>query len=63
MKITVHTSCGQTFEEDLEEMSDRQIEGLLAQNGDRKNADPRACGPARRTRKAARVRKVARGRG
>ena len=38
MKIV--TSCGKTFEMPVDELSDRQLKGLLDQNGDRTDVDP-----------------------
>jgi hypothetical protein len=34
-KIRIETSCGEPFVMSPEEMTDRQIEGLLRQNSDR----------------------------
>ena len=34
MKITIETSCGQTFELTPAEMSDHQLRGLIEQNPD-----------------------------
>jgi hypothetical protein len=40
MKIEVRTSCGEIIEQELSDMSIRQLEGLLDQNSDRADVDP-----------------------
>jgi hypothetical protein len=38
--INVETSCGEKFETPVSELTDRQLRGLLAENGDRTDVDP-----------------------